>query len=247
MKNLWALVMVGVSTSCGGTETDNPVDAEGGPLVHFEDSACKRGAPMDPGEQPLVVSEDAEGWQCFAWERGVGDALALRLLNFDGTCVQGWDGEARRADDGALELVIVNTSCNVASCGSCLYDFDYELSVADEQELPVRVAMKNCGKDETIWTYEVNLPLEEASSGSLCRPIPSGPLGWYALTTDRCGTYNMPCGEECQGSSGCDAGLTCTALGEEDLRCLEACSADDDCSSPLTSCQDQVCLPTDTF
>jgi hypothetical protein len=248
MKILRALAVVGAFTSCNGTETDNPVESGSGPLVDFASSPCKRETAMS-GQQPLSVASEAEGLQCVSWELTESGTLLLRLLNFDAGCGAEWSGRAELADDGAIELAVDNPSCRVASCGTCLYDFDFELADVDTTaDLPLRAALKMCPSDDTTYGADVTLPLADSPSGSLCRPIARGPLGWYAITTSRCGAYNMPCGADCMGPSGCDDGLTCVAIdGADDYRCLEVCSADADCSSPLTSCQSETCRPAQTF
>ncbi|HVJ19816.1 MAG TPA: hypothetical protein VM686_30580, partial [Polyangiaceae bacterium] len=249
-KKFLALVTVGLWAGCNGTETDNPIETDSGPLVHFEGSGCKTAMPEDPGQQPLLVSSDADGLQCFSWERGDDDSLVIRLLNFDSGCGVTWEeGEATLADDGALELVALNPSCLIAACGSCLYDLDFELTgVSWSEPLPVRVALKTCPKDETEFDAEVVLPIDDTASGNLCRPIPGGPLFWYAMKAGRAGEVNMPCNTDgMAGEPLCEEGTTCVELGTDDTRCLETCSADADCTSSLMTCQDGACRSATSF
>lgn len=238
MKACLVLVFLASVVSCaGGTETDNPAT-----LRDFSASACKT-RETNPGQQGLVLSSDAEGLQCVEWESG-SSGLQVRLLNFPEPCGDAYLGKASAGAEG-LSLSVYKNSCQVFKCGWCVFDFEFELSGIDaSHDLPVRIGSAVCESEPTEYGDQLTLPLGKEKEGVLCRYMEQGPLEWYGRALDKCGKRNMPCGD-CTGAdtTSCAAGLRCTQLGQNDSRCLQECTSDDDCSGGLTTCQDGVCQP----
>jgi hypothetical protein len=229
-----------VYLACAGTETDNPANPT---LEKFESSQCKKQPDGQGGQQPLILASSANGLQCFEWEQTGSDSVTLRLLNFDQGCVLSWKGAATYTD-GKVDLALTNERCSVARCGSCLYDFTFDLKgVALNAALPVRVGFAACADEAVNWKHTALLPVADAPSGVLCRYAERGALIWQAQAKDTCQSANMPCGEHCETSTTtCNAGLSCVAVdGANDQRCLPNCSSDNDCTAGLTTCRDGLC------
>jgi hypothetical protein len=241
MKHVIALAFLASVVSCtgSGTETDNPAS----PLKDFSSSACKNNQ-QDPQPQALIRASDAEGLTCVEWERGEGDTLDLKLYNFSEPCGDGYLGKAAFASDGTLEVSVYKDTCQVAKCGSCVFDFHYQLeNVSAGAPLSLRIGSAVCETQPTTYADELTLPIDAQETGVVCRALDASALGWYARGRDACGSVNMPCGSTCDGAdqTTCGDGLSCTELAQNDSRCLANCEADDDCAAGLTSCVDGVC------
>ena len=246
MRHMMLLAFLGSWVGCsstGGTETDNPAS----PLESFSSSGCKTKA-LAPGQQALIVASDAEGLQCVEWQRTAEGSLQLRLHNFPEPCGETYLGRAAFASDGALELSVYKDVCAVAKCGTCLFDFDFEVDVRGDAPLELRIGAAACESQPVMFDEQLTLPSDAEASGVVCRPIERGPLEWDARSRDVCGERNMPCGD-CQSvdATSCAAGLVCSELGAGDSRCLESCEVDDDCAGGLTRCQDGVCQAAAAF
>lgn len=240
MKHAIRLAFVAaVVMSCagsGGTETGNPA------LVSFTSSACKS-RPPEPGQQALVLADDAEGLQCVEWVRGQGDALTLRLLNFPEACGEKYDGAVHVAEQGALELSLFKADCTVYRCGTCVFDFELELhGVPPRAPLELRTGSAICASEPTNWDDPLTLPIDAHDSGVSCRLLARSAVEQYGRERGTCGERNMPCGD-CGGldAQSCAQGLVCTSVAPSDSRCLEACTTDADCQGGLTSCRDGTC------
>jgi hypothetical protein len=139
---------------------------------------------------------------------------------------------------------VYKSTCNVARCGLCLFDFHFELEgVSGDAPLPLRFGTAVCESQPTMFEPDVTLPIDTQDSGTVCRALESGALSWFARSRDACGSLNMPCGTTCDSAdrTTCGAGLTCTELAQSDSRCLADCESDDDCAAGLTSCVAGVC------
>lgn len=238
---LWGAALAATLGCAGGTETDNPATA----LTAFTSSDCK-GRQPDPGQQALLRASDAEGLQCVAWERTGRGALTVRLLNFGLPCADEYFGRASFDADG-VALSVHKDRCEVLRCGNCLFDFDFELSgVSGEAPLRLRFGSAACESAPVTYTDELTLPLDEAPSGTVCRPVPRNDAEWHGRVTGACGSLNMPCGScDSADASSCGESLTCAAIATGDLRCLAACETDEDCQ--LTTCIAGLCTPTSGF
>ena len=246
MKHVLLLAFLGSWLGCsssGGTETDNPAS----PLSGFASSGCKS-KTLAPGQQALVVASDAEGLQCVEWETNASGTLQLRLLNFPEPCGETYQGRATLGSDGMLELSVYKDVCAVAKCGICVFDFDFELSVALDTALDLRIGTAACESAPVMFNDELSLPLDQQSSGVLCRPLERGALEWHARSRGSCGERNMPCGDcESADMTTCAPDLLCTELSPTDARCLSACESSDDCPGGLTTCRDGVCQASTSF
>lgn len=234
----WAFLASLVSCSGSGTETDNPL----APLRDFSSSGCKN-EEQAPQPQALVRESDADGLTCVEWQRGAGGDLDLQLYNFSAACGDEYLGKAGFTSDGTLEVSVYRDTCQVAKCGSCLFDFHYQLqSVSADAPLSVRIGAAVCESQPTTFSDELTLPIDAQESGIACRALESAALAWYARGRGACGNVNMPCGASCEGADRtCGEGLSCTELAPSDSRCLVDCESDEDCPSGLTRCLDGVC------
>src|SRR6185369_11924450 len=122
MGGAWLVLLWSVVSCSGGTETGNPAAT----VTDFSSSSCKNHAPS-AGQQALTVASDADGLQCVEWATTEA-GLRLKLLNFPEGCADEYFGTANLNATGGLELAVFKDVCAVAACGSCLFDFEYELS-----------------------------------------------------------------------------------------------------------------------
>ena len=239
----WAfLATLSSALSCaGGTDTGNPATVR-----DFTSSGCKN-EQADAGRQALSIASDVDGLQCVEWTR-VGSGLQLRLLNFPEGCADKYSGTAALTRSGELELAVYTDTCAVAACGSCVFDFEYELTgVPHDQPLALRIGHAVCESEPTIFTEQLTLPIDERASGIVCRYMDAGALTWYASARGTCGMRNMPCGNCDDDLTSCESGLACTPLATNDARCLVSCEGDDDCKAGLASCRDGVCRANATW
>jgi hypothetical protein len=226
-----------VVSCAGGTETDNPAT-----LKDFSASACKSRAP-EPGQQALVRAADADGLQCVEWSRDASGSLTVRLLNFPEPCGDTYLGSSNVTKDGELELSVYKDGCQVFRCGTCVFDFDFELSGIDTgKPLALRTGSAICKSEPVTWDDKLTLAVDQQASGVMCRYLGRSAVEQYGRGRGTCGERNMPCGD-CGGLDAltCADGLTCSAVGDNDSRCLAACSTDDDCAGGLMTCQDGLC------
>jgi len=240
MKHFIVLAFLATVVSCtgSGTETDNPAT----PLKSFSSSACKTKG-LGEGQQALVRESDADGLTCVEWTRQPGGALELQLYNIAEPCGE-YLGTAATGTDGSVELTVYKDTCDVFRCGTCVFDFHYELNnVPADEPLRLRIGSAVCESKPTTVTDELVLPIDSQDTGILCRSQDRSGLEAVARSRGSCGAANMPCGQPCDSADRetCGAGLTCTELAPSDSRCLTDCEADADCSSGLTTCSNGVC------
>lgn len=239
-----AAIAVGVvsALSCGTGED---------PLASFESSTCKSGH----GAQVTfrASAEDYEGLQCIVWEP-VEDYLRIDLFNFSGGCSVPWEGDARVTPDTA-DLRLIDPQEGGALCGSCLYDWSFELEGLDQSgDVTVRVFRDwepGDGPDDAI---TVVLPLGEVTSGALCGYADGWLINQYAWNHERCGQEMMPCevldeNDYCVCGTCEDPAVPCAEGLQCDLErtlCHAPCELDGDCG-PGRSCQDGLCRPGDPW
>jgi hypothetical protein len=235
------LLLLGCANA-GGTETGNPA----GTLKDFQSSACKSKA--DSVQQPLALESDLAGLQCIEWERQATGTLKLRLSNFPESCAERYRTNVELSEDGVLSLRVYTDSCSVARCGTCLFDFDYELAgIPSGAPLSLRTGSAICASQPTTWQNQLTLPLDERETGIVCRQLASGALSWHATVKGVCGQRNMPCGDCSRDKSSCVAGTTCSELAQDDSRCLATCTSHDDCVPGATRCEAGVCRAAADF
>jgi len=239
---------------CTGTETENPI----APLISFHGSECKKELPVAAKSVPPPdggtladnhsVSFDSsyDGLQCIAWQKLDSGTFRFELGNFPNSCgIEDWQGRVSVASDGRVVLHAVNSGCRAAACGSCLYDWAFDVrgvsEVADAQLLVSVVNDDGSICPSNIPPYDVTLPTTDTAQGILCRPADRGALFWQAGARGTTGELNMPC--DAGVPTSCVAGLSCGPLAAgDDLRCLAPCSDDSDCPLPgVLSCQEKTC------
>jgi hypothetical protein len=245
--------ILALTLGCGGSDTSQSR------LNSFATSACKKEAATSSSTQQALLVADGSpaysGLQCIAWERVNADRIRLDLVNFDGACGAQWQGQA--TVDQMLSLRIYNPGCRIASCGTCMYDWSFDVSgVKPAAEILLAITVDTCpgGTTQQTKTYELALPLEP-DHGVLCRYASWGGLGWQAMATGTCGALGMPCqgtmmcgGSTATSTSG-QSGLTCGSNGHAtQLVCLQPCTGDADCpGSGVLACQSGLCRPAQTW
>lgn len=238
----WLVLSV---AACGSS--DKTGGSGGGPLVAFQGSACKKEAGTG---QALTSQEAYAGLSCVRWSPGQDGALHVELFNFEGGCGAEWKGESTLSDSG-LELRVVNPECLLAACGSCIYDWAFDVRVPSDADLTVSIVKDPCPGQQTPETEPVTLPLSTTSQGELCRYADWNALGWQASSLATCGQAYMPCrtqnGMCSMGASTteCEAGLTCAdGAATSQGVCHAPCQGDGDCvPAGILTCQSGLCRP----
>ena len=247
-----------------GTTTTTTGGAGGGAvtgptLAAFQKSACKKEAQTQsgtPGEaaQALSADEVYAGLECVSWSPIEGGFRVL-LRNVDSVCGAEWAGEVNQVG-GGVELRLVNPKCQMANCGSCIYDFTFDVKMkaaagGDE----VSIVLDTCPGQQPAQTEKVTLPLGAAPTGELCRYADASSLGWQAMSLGTCGKAYMPCREAngmclaADGGAACDDGLTCadgaSAAGGV---CHAPCKVDGDCApTGVMKCDAGLCRPAHPY
>lgn len=268
-KFTWCSTLVLLAFSCAGTETQNPAN----PLTSFKDSGCKKengtkaiaalkkfGNDYATASQAVVstdYSSETQGLQCFAWEALEDGQVKVDLINFESACGPKFVGDAKLDSSGALQLSVTNPGCMLADCGSCIYDWSYEVTSVDtSRPLLVRMGIDVCPGSQDIRYINATLPVDTQSSGILCRYANYGALGWQASVLTQCGTVGMPCINTSMCSSGsnatiqsCEGDLVCTDNGNVEQRiCARACGADADCGAlGVLTCNGGLCRPKNVW
>lgn len=243
----------GAGGSAGTTTTTTGgggAAATGATLASFDKSACKKEAQTKAGPSPLGAEPEAyAGLQCVRWN-AIDGGFQVFLRNFDGPCGAEWDG-AVKALASATELRVANPKCMIASCGSCIYDFTFDVKMTPAQGGDAfELVMDPCPGQQDATTVKITLPLATQPSGEICRYANYGALGWEAMALGTCGKAYMPCRGEamgmCQAEDGgapCDEGLACEAAATAEARvCQQACTKDLECLATMT-CQGGFCRP----
>ncbi|MBX3125760.1 MAG: hypothetical protein KF718_03555 [Polyangiaceae bacterium] len=240
-----ALLLLG---ACGGEES-SPSSTPGDTLLSFKGSACKK---EGTGGQALTADEAYAGLQCIRWKSLGADKLSIELFNFEGACGAQWKGQSQALADGVVELRAGNPGCLLAACGSCMYDWTFDVKVATSADLPLSIVTDPCPGEQQPHTVTATLPLTSAPDGELCRYADYSGLGWQAMSLGTCGHAYMPCrtsGGMCspEGSSTepCAVGLTCAdGAGAGEPVCHAPCAGDGDCApAGILTCQDGLCRP----
>jgi hypothetical protein len=181
-----------------------------------------------------------------AWQRIGSNEIKLDLYNFDAACGASWIGDGALASDGSMALRVDNPSCQIASCGACLYDwsFDLHVPVPTAQEVPIVVAVDACdGQQATVYNQAA---IGAEQQGIRCTQADYGAL---IVQVDAPGTatlrgqVGMPCGGG--NAETCAAGLVCdSGLSANELLCFAPCATAADCPrSDVYSCQAGLCRP----
>lgn len=227
------------------------------PLVSFNDSGCKGGdsRPLTAGlvsQGGALLTKDSadlDGLTCFSWD-ATGATLKIDCINFRDGCGVTWSGDATVEDGNAVTL-FAKDDCMRAACGSCIYDWSYEVKYVNPGR-DVRLTLVkggSCNPDGTV-PFSATLPLSSMSSGVLCRYSGNG-LWPDALS----GSLHRPCrdsGDSSSDSTPCDEGLVCASTsdmnGDPVDLCLAACAADTDCPlDGLLKCEEGLCNLKETW
>lgn len=237
-----SLSFVAVS-ACG---SDDAASASGdGSLVAFKGSTCKK-----ENAGALTAEDTYAGLQCVRWTTVDADTVKIELLNFEGGCGAQWKGEAKAVDAG-LELRLVNPGCLLAACGSCMYDWSFDVRAKGAADLPLSIVTDPCPGEQTPDQDTATLPLGTTAEGELCRYANHGALGWQAMALSACGKAYMPCrigGGMCEPNGSepeCDSGLTCADGASATAKvCHANCTGDSDCAPTGTmKCDGGLCRP----
>jgi len=242
-----ALSMSMCTTERTGTETDNPV-------VDFDATECKaHGTALTLATVARTAAAQEvdpsayDGLYCYAWETLDDGRLSIDVINFSGGCHVPWKLGASRVDGAHIELGVASDFCGESACGSCAYDFTFEIDGVDLSEpAEVRLRQYDChGGGDFEPEPSVVLPLDGEPSGIVCRMQNGVGMG------ERCGGAHLPpCaddGDVGRCADGCGEGLTCIEGGDAPDLCFTACNEDADCPIEIDSCQDGACRLRETF
>ena len=254
--------------ACGSTNETADAGAAGTALVKFNDSGCKKGetaaltAGLAASKHALLTTDGAqyEGLTCVSWD-ATGNTLKVDCLNFGGGCGVPWQGQAQVTDGNALnlfarhdyELIGGLLECSGAACGSCIYDWSYEVKGIDtSKDSPL--TLQSGPPCDRAHDYSMTLPLATTKKGSICRYAEYGLLTW---ANGEMGTIHMPCRDPYdyppdQPPTPCDEGLECTKMAPGSYRdstiCLQTCPTDADCPlDGLLKCTNGLCKLADTW
>ena len=249
LARIGILLTVGCLFACG---------QETSPQTTFATSACKKDtvakSTMAHSYGMMVINDQSglDGLSCVAWQRLGANETKVDLYNYTGACGTTWVGDAAVAADGTLELHVDNPSCTIAKCGSCLYDwsFDVHAVVPPASATPVAIAIDTCQGQQA--TTLLSATLGTAETGISCTFADYGALNWQASATGTCGKAGMPCVGSLLCGSGsftstgtCDSGLVCdSSAAVNEPRCLVPCTTTADCPrADAWSCQAGLCRP----
>jgi hypothetical protein len=175
-----ALVLCSQLFGCADTETTSP-------LGSFTGSECKMhllGATVDVSGVALTRDDDAGAEDagvpandaivsCISYQQHA-DQLHLTAMNFSAPCgVMTWQGGSHfDGDTLVVQSKNANQDCAIARCGSCIYDFTYDVTgTAAGESLPLRIEVGGCanGDNLNLHATKLELPLDHAKSGTVCR------------------------------------------------------------------------------
>ena len=249
-RNSFALSLLGCLAACVGTDTGNPT--RGGSGSEFERprvSGCKsHGGQLSTGlaAQALTTSNahDYDGLQCLRWERE-GNRVRFEAFNFTDSCEVSFVGRVDAPRPGHVNVVLKNPACEIAGCGSCMYDAAVEIDtvrakLADDAEVELRT--EDCKGIQTRLASWQLAPGDGASALQCSYPRGADLID-HARRQNLCGKREMPCRTSCGSKDvACDPGLVCGAAGEYSSTCLAECQSDGDCHLPeVMTCQQGVC------
>jgi hypothetical protein len=249
-------VLGSIAPSCTGTETDNPV-------VDFARTGCKNRADgagtlesVGRAASALTLDRaDYNGLYCFAWDAREDDRLRIDVLNAVGSCHVDWALGASRLDSGGLALAVQNNECAIAACGSCAYDFEFDVGGVD-RTAPLRLEFSqlDCEGKPARDATTVTLPIDERPQGVVCQEGGRGLANlllscgspWFPPCASSEGRPNGP--GRCDSPIACDPGLICEPRTEQAFdMCLRACETDADCALDVEFCDAGACRLRDTF
>jgi len=262
-RNTVLLLPLLLSVQCNGTgtETENPA----APLISFHGSDCKKmpaaeatvaspdgGALKHEVGKALSFDSSYDGLQCIAWQKLEPGVFRFDLGNFHESCGVDWQkGSVNIAKDGTITLHAINSGCQVARCGWCIYDWSFDVRGVPENSdahLAIGVVDDDGNRCQSgVMPYDVTIPTHDADQGIVCRPAFRSAVDWQVRARGTNGQLNMPCGSPDQ--TACTADLSCGPLAsQDDLRCLARCSTDSDCPLPgVLACQEGTCRLTRTW
>ncbi len=179
-----ALALCSNFLGCAGTETTNPLKSFNGSdcklhvlgsvadvsavaLTNDADAGADADAGTDAGTPSQVVVS------CVSYEQ-TGDKLHLTAMNFGAACgIMSWQGDAHFEGDSLfVQSKNANPECKTAGCGSCIYDFEYDVSGAPVgKPIALSIEVGRCvdGDDLNAHTSKLQLPLDQNKSGTVCR------------------------------------------------------------------------------
>ncbi len=172
-----------------GSDDNSSSSSPGSALVAFSGSKCKKEAQSG---QALTAEDAYAGLSCIRWEPLGEDALRITLVNFAGGCGAQWKGKVETPETG-LELWATNPGCLLAACGSCIYDWTFDVKIARDADLPLKIVTDPCPGQQPPEEMSTTLPLSGGTTGELCRFADFNALGWQASALDTCGQAYMPC------------------------------------------------------
>jgi hypothetical protein len=245
------MVAVGAVIGCAksGTDTGNPVWIS---ECKSESEETKSSSASEPGRSyaQLTQEELPIGLECLLWETEPSGAVTIHMHNFSGGCGVHWQGAVEKLGPTAYRLRLTNPSCNIAGCGSCVYDSDFSIDVSDAWDgvdaasVPLELTREQFSCDEPnepLGSTRWSLPLGTEPSGVRCEWGDLWATAKVAWAEEAGGQEFLSCGEL---GEPCVAELSCVDTGVSDQRCLASCTTTDDCaSSEIAECRDGYCVP----
>jgi hypothetical protein len=139
--------------------------------------ALTNAADDDAGTDDAGVSEVVKS--CVTYSKLDDGRLRIVATNFSAACgIMRWQGGSH-LQDGTLVVQSQNANrdCSIAACGSCIYDFTYEVAVDSfDAALPLRIEVGQCADGDAVnrRVTTLELPLDAADAGTLCRDAAGG-------------------------------------------------------------------------
>ena len=214
-------------------------------MVDFDATNCKGGSALslEPAvARTQVALETPDAYArlfCWAWQVNDSGTVTIDVINRNGGCGVEWSAYESRVEDNSVDLGIQNAACVVAGCGSCRYDFTFEVAgLSLDKPAEVRIVEAGCDGEPDDVGSAVELPIDREPEGAMCRMLGDG------FVPQCSGLRERPCKPEPMvdilfgtcAEGRCDDGLACV----DDI-CFTACEDDDDCPLAIESCQEGAC------
>ncbi len=251
-----------VGAGCDSADSSGGDKDKTSSAIDFAASPCKDGTTGDdavPELYSLYTMSDSralEGLNCVSWKHDGVDKLSADLLNFTSACIMGWKGEVARPGPNQVDLIVENSDCDIGACGSCIYDWSFDLEgIPKGEDLALTVSVwvyprEGCDWDvdpaDELEEYHLDISKDTLASGMVCRYVRPMELEWL----QKIGGPYLYCTDTC------DEGLECAPHPDADnypesTICLIPCSegdTDQPCPDPdLTSCIDGYCQLTSVW